>query len=335
MVTLKDIASIAGVNKSTVSRALDGSPGVSEEKREQILKIADELGYVPDETARMLAGKNGRSIGIVIPEIDCNYYASVVGTIEKMLKEKGYSIIIGQSGFEFQNELHYLNLFIRKKVSGIIFNLYNTETFMEQYEKIKKIIKIPIVFIETSLSLNEYDVIEIDNNYGVGIAVEHLVRTGCKRIGFISEYLSSKIRLPAFEKALRNSGIPVDRNLIKIGKERLEEGGYLRMNELIAQGSLPDAVFASYDTMALGAMKAMAEHGILSPRDVSIVGFDNVRESSYFAVPLTTVSPPVMEMSGAAVKILLEKIENKEKAFVQHISLRPKLVERSSTRSLL
>jgi DNA-binding LacI/PurR family transcriptional regulator len=333
MATLKDIASIAGVNKSTVSRALDGSPGVSEEKRNEIRKIADELGYIPDETARMLAGKNGKTIGIILPEIDCNYYASVVGAIEKKLKERGYSLIIGQSGFEYQNELHYLNLFIRKKVDGIIFNLYNTDTFIEQLDKIKKIIKIPIVFIETALNLTEYDVIEIDNNHGIGIAVEHMIKSGCEKVGFISDFLSSKIRLPIFEKALRKSGIPVDKNLIKTGKERQEEGGYLRMNELIDQGNLPDAVFASYDRMALGALKAMAEHGVRVPQDVSIVGFDNVSESPYFPVPLTTVSPPVVEMGEMAVKILLDKIRDKENSFVQHISLKPKLIERSSTRT--
>jgi len=334
MVTLKDIAKLAGVNKSTVSRALDGSGGVSEEKRNAIIKIANDLGYIPDESAKVLAGKNAKTIGIILPEIDCNYYASVVGTIEMKLKERGYSLIIGQSGFSYENELHYLKLFIRKKVDGIIFDLYNTDTFMEKFEGIRKSINVPIVFIETSLNMPIYDVIEIDNSYGVELAIEHFAKAGCKSIGFISEYLSSKVRLPAYEEALKKFGIPIDRSLIKIGKERLEEGGYLRMKELIVQGSLPEAVFASYDTMAHGALKALTEHGIRVPQDLSIIGFDNIRESSYFTVPLTTVAPPVTEMGEIAVRTLLDKIENKGNSFVQHISLKPKLVVRSSTRTL-
>lgn len=333
MPTLKDIAKIAGVNKSTVSRALNGSQDVSEERRKEILRIADEIGYIPDESAKVLAGKNGRTIGIILPEIDCNYYASVVGSIEARLKERGYSLIIGQSGFRLENELHYLKLFIQKKVDGIIFDPCNKDNFLQQFEKIKKIINVPVIFIETTLKLPDYDVIDIDNYYGVGLAIEHLVKTGCKKIGFISEYLSSAVRLPAFEEALMKFEIPLDKSLIKIGRERLEEGGYLRMKELIAQGLLPEAVFASYDTMAHGALKALAEHGIRVPQDLSIVGFDNIRESSYFSVPLTTIAPPVIQMGEIAVRSLLDKIENKGNSFVQHISLKPKLVVRNSTRN--
>lgn len=335
MVKLKDIAKIAGVNKSTVSRALEGNKGVGEEKRNEIIKIANELGYIPDESAKVLAGKNAKTIGIIIPEIDCNYYASVVGDIEMRLKTRGYSLIIGQSSFEFENELHYLKLFIQKKVDGIIFDLCNADAFMQKFEEVKKNISVPIVFIETSLNLPVYDVIQIDNSYGVALAIEHFVKSGFKKIGFISEILSSKVRLPAFEAALYKHGIPIDRNLIKIGRERLEEGGYLRMKELIAQGPVPGAVFASYDTMAHGALKALNEHGIRVPHDVSIIGFDNIRESSFFSVPLTTVAPPVIEMSQLAVCILLNRIENKAGTGanlpVRNISLKPELIKRGTT----
>jgi len=331
MVTLKDIAKRAGVNKSTVSRALSGDGSISEERRNEILRIADELGYVPNETAKVLAGKKAKTIGIILPEIDCNYYASVVGTIEARLKERGYSLIIGQTGFAFENELHYLKLFIQKKVDGIIFDLYNSDKFIEKFNEIKNLMNIPVVFIECSVNLPDYDVIEIDNSYGVDLAVGHLAKSGHGRIGFISEHLSSRIRFPAYMDALKKYGIPPDKKIIKIGSERLEEGGYLRMKELLEEGDPPGAVFASYDTMAQGALKAIAEHGLKVPQDISIVGFDNIRESAYFSVPLTTVAPPVIEMGEIAVKTLLEKIEKKEQVYVQHISLKPKLVVRNST----
>jgi len=245
MPTLKDIAKIAGVNKSTVSRAINGEAGVSEEKRKEIVRIAEQLGYVPDETAKILAGKNSKTIGIILPEIDCNYYASVVGTVEKELKKQGYSLIIGQSGFKYENELHYLNLFIRKKVDGIIFSLYNTEEFTREYDKLKSVMKVPVVFIESSIAIPDFNVIEIDNSYGINLAVEHLVESGCKTIGFISEYLSSKVRLPFYKEAMKKFNLPIREKLIKIGSERLEEGGYLRMKELIVGGNIPDGVFAS------------------------------------------------------------------------------------------
>lgn len=332
MATLKEIAKITGVNKSTVSRALNSKVGVSEEKRSEILKIANDLGYIPDESAKVLSGKNAKTIGIILSEIDCNYYASVVGTIEMKLKERGYSLLIGQSGFKYENELHYLRLFIQKKVDGIIFDLYNTDSFIQNFDEIKKSINVPIVFIETSLNMPAYDVIEIDGRYGMSLAVEHLVKCGFTRIGLVSEFLSSRLHIAGFEDMMKKAGLPVDRNMIKTGKERLELGGYLRMNELIAQGSLPDAVVISYDTMALGALKALNEHGIRVPEDISLISFDNIRESSYFSVPLTTVAPPVIDMSEMAVRILLDRIEKSGVSFSQHISLKPNLMVRNSTK---
>lgn len=331
MVTLKDIAQKAGVNKSTASRALSGKGVISGEKRAEILKIADELGYIPNASAKVLAGEKAKTIGIILPEIDCNYYASVVGTIENRLKEIGYSLIIGQTGFEFDNELHYLELFARKNLDGIIFDLYNHNKFMMEFKRIKKSLNVPVVFIECFNALTDYDVINIDNHHGVDLAVGHLKFFGHQRIGFISEFLSSPVRLPAFEASLEKHGLPIDHNLIKIGKERLEEGGYLRMQELLTTNPSVTAVFASYDTMAQGAMKAIKEHGLRIPEDISIVGFDNIRESAYFSVPLTTVAPPVMEMGGIAVNILMDKIKNGDSNLIQHISLKPRLVIRDST----
>lgn len=331
MVTLKDIANRAGVNKSTVSRALSGKGVISEDKKEEILKIADELGYIPNETAKVLAGEKAKTIGIILPEIDCNYYASVASTIENRLKENGYSLIIGQTGFEFNNELHYLELFARKNLDGIIFDLYNNDSFTKVFNRIKKSLKTPIVFIECFNAMAEYDVINIDNHHGVDLAVEHLVSLGHQKIGFISEYLSSPVRLPAFTASLEKHGIAVNHDMIKIGKERLEEGGYLRMKELLREAPSVTAVFASYDTMAQGAMKAIKEHGLRIPEDISIIGFDNIRESAYFSVPLTTIAPPVMEMGKIAVNILIDKINNGTSGLIQHVSLKPRLVTRDST----
>jgi len=331
MVTIKDIADKAGVNKSTVSRALSGKGVISEDKRTEISRIADELGYIPNASAKILAGEKAKTIGIILPEIDCNYYASVVGSIENRLKEIGYSLIIGQTGFEFDNELHYLELFARKNLDGIIFDLYNHNKFMLEFKRIKKSLNVPVVFIECFNSLTNYDVINIDNNHGVDLAIGHLESLGHKRIGFISELLSSPVRLPAFEASLGKHGLPIDHSLIKIGKERLEEGGYLRMQELLTTNPSVTAVFASYDTMAQGAMKAIREHGLRIPEDISIVGFDNIRESAYFGVPLTTVAPPVTEMGGMAVNILMDKIKNGTSNLIQHISLKPRLVIRDST----
>lgn len=330
MPTLKDIAEKVGVNKSTVSRALSDSGKIARKTREEILRVANELGYIPNETAKILAGKRSKTIGIILPELDCNYYAGLVGAIEFKLKEKGYSLIIGQTGFKHENEFHYLELFVRKNLDGIIISIHDRKKFAQEFAKARKILKIPIVIIEYFLDLPDYDTIEIDNMYGVDIAVDHLYKLGHRRIGFISEHLSMVTRYPAFIKAMKKHNLPVDQNIVKYGSERLELGGYLRMKEMLKEKEIPTAVFVSYDTMAQGALSAIAEEGMRVPEDISIVGFDNIRESAYFSPPLTTVAPPVLEMSERAVETLLRKIENEDVSIAQHLSLKPKLIIRKS-----
>lgn len=330
VVTLKDIAIEAGVNKSTVSRALNDTGNISESKKKEICDIAKKMGYIPNDSAKILAGKSAKTIGIILPEIDCNYYASVVGSIEVQLKQKGYSLIIGQTGFDYLNEIHYLKLFTQKKVDGIIFDLYNIEKFKKDHKKISKYLSSPIVFIETDPRVTGYDVIEIDEYKGMFLAIEHFVKMGAKSIGFLSEYLSSKIRLPAFYEAMKKLDIPVDVSLIKIGSERLEIGGYLRMRELLQNNELPDAIAVSYDTMAQGALRALSENGLKPPKDVLMIGFDNIRESEYFSVSLTSVSPPVLEMAEMAVERIINRIENKDNRF-EKILLQPSLMVRESS----
>jgi DNA-binding LacI/PurR family transcriptional regulator len=334
MVTLKDIADKVGVNKSTVSRALSGSSKVASKTRDEIVRVANKLGYIPNETAKVLAGKKSKTVGLIIPELDCNYYAGVVGAIESKLKDEGYSLVIGQTGFKHENELHHLELFIRKNLDGVIISVYDGEKFTKEFDKIKRILKIPVVFIETYLDLPNFDVIEIDNKHGVDIAIDHLYSLGHRRIGFISEYLSKKLRLPAYIEALKKRGLSINDNIIKTGKERLEKGGYLRMKELLLENDIPTAVFISYDTMAQGALRAVSEEGMKPAEDISIVGFDNIRESAYFSTSLTTIAPPLLEMGEVAVDTLLNKINKENSNIIRHISLKPKLVLRDSTGSI-
>jgi DNA-binding LacI/PurR family transcriptional regulator len=327
VITLKDIALAAGVDKSTVSRALNDQGNISTEKRRQICELAASMGYVPNESAKILAGKSARTVGVILPEIDCNYYSGVVGALETKLREKGYSILIGQSGFDFDNEIHFLKLFAQKKVDGIIFDLYNKKKFEESYDDIKRFLKIPLVIIETGIELSSHDVIEIDQRHGIKLAIEHLFSSGAKSIGFISEYLSSSDKLPLFRKIMIEHGLKAEDRYIKIGDQRLEEGGYLRMSELITQGDLPDAVFVSYDTMAQGCLNALYENGIRVPDDIMIVGFENIRESLYFNPPLTTISPPLLLMAQMAVERIL-KVGGKP----EHTVLKPEIVIRRSTK---
>lgn len=327
MVKLKDIAEKAGVNVSTVSRALNANRELNENTKKRICKIAKEMNYIPNISAQSLVGKGTKSIGVIVPEIISNYFTNMLVSIESELKEKGYSLIIGMTHHNFENEIYYLNVMRNRKVDGIILAGSMHKELEEHLYTTKNSYHIPMVLMQTFVRFPDYDYIMVDDYYGYSIAVEHLMKKGHKKIGFIADEVSSQMRLPMLKKALTKNGLTLDKNFVKIGKEMFEQGGYLQMKELIQSDQMPTAIFASYDYIAIGAMKALKEHGILIPDDISIIGYDNIREASYISVPLSTISPPVSEMAKVGVNLLVHKIEQNKSA-IQHISLKPELVLR-------
>ncbi len=174
-----------------------------------------------------------------------------------------------------------------------------------------------------------YDYIKTDDYKGVSIAIEYLIKLGHRRIAYIGD-MQSKLRLKPYIDTLNKNNISVHDDLIRLGEERFEEGGYERMSELLDLEELPTAVFASYDDVAIGAMKAIYERNLKIPEDISIIGLDNINVSSYLYRPLTTISQPLNEMGEIATRILLDKIGKKNSA-IQHVVLQPQLIIRETT----
>ncbi|WP_165452812.1 LacI family DNA-binding transcriptional regulator [Paenibacillus thalictri] len=348
MSTIEEIAKIAGVSASTVSRALANNKKISEKTIKRIEKIANELNYTPNLSARALTGKGTKLIGLIVPEITSNYYAQIINRVESELYAKGYALIIGTTGFNADKGIRNLEVFIGRAVDGIIYAdeiNFDEVNVAEVKEKIKSLVEknneknnLPIVFLGFAGENTGHECITVDDEYGISLLVSHLVGLGHKSIGFIGEKLSKKARLPPFKKALAEWGLEYNEKFIKTdGNERFEAGGYMRMKELLAEGDLPTAVFATYDNIAIGAMKALHEAGLKVPEDISIIGFDNIKESEYLIPALTTVFPPIMEMTQRAVDILIEKIEKIDKNetvrkyTAAKTTLYPELVLRQST----
>ncbi|GGD47492.1 LacI family DNA-binding transcriptional regulator [Paenibacillus nasutitermitis] len=309
MITLKEVAKAAGVNPSTVSRALSGDKRVKEKTRKMVEKLAAELNYTPNFMAKALSGKRTHLVGLIVPEISSNYYAQIIEFIETALKGKGYSLIIGTTGWNADRGMKNVDLFIGRKVDGIIYADQLSPEMGNIFRQEKKYSDFPVVTIGSADRSHDVEIVTVDEGYGISLLVNHLVSLGHQTFGFIGEHLSSGIRLPLFIRALAQAGLSFHPNHIKSGKERFEAGGYLRMKELLAEDDRPTAVLASYDYLAIGAMKAAHEAGLQVPEHISIVGFDNVRESEYLLTPLTTVYPPIKDMTQRAIDILIEKIE--------------------------
>jgi LacI family transcriptional regulator len=309
---------------------LNNSTEISVNTKNRILEIAKDLGYIPNETAQILAGKKTKTIGLVINEIDANYFNDVVGVIERKLKEQDYSLIISLAGFNFDNQIHYIKLFLQKRVDGMIISHNNNDSFADKLRRINNIHNTPVILLGKPINGLDLNVIENDDAYAMSLVVSHLVSLGHKKIFFIGDKIS-QTRKSLYVEALKAYGLKNDSSMIKEGSERFEYGGYLRMKEVLAENEGNFAVISHYDSMANGAMKAINENNLNIPEDISIVGFDNIQESEYYQVPLTTVEFPNSEIGSLAAHILIQEIEKESNAFKKHIMLKPRLVERKST----
>lgn len=328
MITLKDIAKKAGVNVSTVSRALNDDPRVKKETKSLIVAIAKQLNYQPDDLARGLVRKETKTIGVIVPEFINVFYAEVIGAIEEKLAEKGFSIILGKSDFDSQKEKDYIQLFLRKRVDGII-----VSSHMQTYELFKRMKnqKTPIVLIDTYGDEPEFNSINIDNIYGVKQVIGHLVTLGHRDIAFIGDNITTAHRLEGYKLALKEFNLNFNDQLVCIDDIRLEKGGFDKMQKLLRGQEKVTAVFCVNDNMAIGAIKAAKNEGLRVPEDISIVGFDDLPIASYLDIPLTTVKQPKGEIGNMAASILLKNIDNKKHSFIQNIILKPELIIRQTT----
>lgn len=331
MVTLKDIAKRACVNVSTVSRALNDSEEIGKETKDAIRHIAEQLNYKPNLTARALVGKGTNSVGIILPEVRSNYYAQIANYIESELKTYGYSMLIGLSEFETNEEAHYLDVLASHMVDGILMVSVMKPSIREKLKKASESFRIPIVMMDCYQKIQGFDRFSIDENYSLLVSIEHFKNSGLKRIGFISDEIAASARYKCFLCAMKKCDLDVDPDLVRIGKERFERGGYLRMKEILASGKKADGVFAAYDNMAIGAMKAATDSGLRIPDEISFIGTDNIRESEYLFTPLSTISRPLKEMTKISIARLIDRIETQASSDPVDVVLSGELILRDTT----
>ena len=329
MANLKDIAQKLGVSVSTVSRGLNGGKEISREMTEKILKAADELGYT-------LQGRGGRatpdwnSAGIIVPEVASEYYARLVHKAKDFLAAKGYSRIMKLTDFKAAELLDAINTMSRIHVKCLLVVMDTEENMSDQLISAMHRSGLPIMLITSKYyPLLEFDCIHLDEYSGIIMGVQHLQKRGYQRIACISDRISLS-RVTVFKQAMKLQGMKVDPQLICVGPERAESGGYLRTKELLSLENPPDAVFCCYDQMAIGAIHALRESGLRIPEDMAVMGFDNLTSSKYIEGGITTIANPYEDMLSVAVNILTKRTKNPQMS-QQQIALRPNLVVRHTT----
>lgn len=329
LANLKDIAEQLGVSVSTVSRALNDSDEISTEMKEKIRQTAEELGY-------SLRGRGGRTTpewntaGIIVPEVTSEYYAKIVHMSKEMLASMGYSSIIKVTNFQPGEMVDAINCMHRIRVKCLLIVMDDEEIMSERIVRTIRRSKLPVILITSKYyPLLDFDCIHLDEYSGIVMGVQHLQERGYRRIGFIGEKMSAN-RMTVFKQAMKFQGAEPDPQLISSGQERAEMGGYLRMKELLNLPNPPDAVFCSYDQMAIGAIHALEEAGLRIPEDVAVMGFDNIQVSRFVHGGITTIANPYEDMISIAINVLTKREKNRQTSR-QQIALRPKLVIRKTT----
>ncbi|MFZ5966429.1 MAG: LacI family DNA-binding transcriptional regulator [Bacillota bacterium] len=337
-INIKDIAKIAGVGVSTVSRVINNHPDVKGETRERIMKIISEYNYIPNNSARNLKRNVAKDIGVLVKGGIYNpFFSRIIHNIEEKINEKGYSMILHYN-FDNTSDIDAaIELIKEKKLKGLIclggeFDHINEE----QMESINT----PIVLVSTKpvedVNKKFFSSVIIDDEKAAYEAVDYLCKLGHQRIGIIAKRendISIGVRrLEGYKKALKKYGIPYDAAFVEEG-EYTFESGYQAMERLLDKGLELTAVFAISDVMAIGAAKAILKRGLRIPEDISVVGFDGIDYAKYFHPSITTVKQPGENMGQKSAEILFSMI--KKKAEKQHVVLKTKLLEGESCKSIL
>ncbi|NLX09575.1 MAG: LacI family transcriptional regulator [Chloroflexi bacterium] len=326
--TIYDVAREAGVSYSTVSRTLSGYEFVKPSTREKVLRAAEKLGYVPNHQARSLAGGRSHLIGVLVPGLNNSYIGEILRGIDEALAESEYNLLLYTTHRRQGKESHYAATIMNSGVDGLLLvvPLMATPYLDTLHER-----DFPCVVIDQSEETQKGAVVSGTNWQGAFEATEYLIGLGHCRIGFISGLAgltSTTERLAGYSAALAQHGLALDERLIAEGSF-LQEGGYTAAQQLLALPDRPTAIFAANDLSALGAMEAVREHGLRIPKDISLVGFDDIPQASLGYPKLTTVRQPLSEMGREAANILLEEIAHPEQPR-RRVTLPTKLIIRDS-----
>lgn len=305
-VSITDVAEATGVSASTVSRALRGRPGVSEEMRARIVAAAAELGYTPSRSASSLASGRTSTIGVVVPYVGRWFFGTVLDAAEKVFSAAGYDVLLYNLGSPEARKRFFTNLPIRKRVDAVL------SLLIPDPEEAAALRSLDVPLATTVGGARPgFTVVGIDDRRGAESAVRHLVNLGHRRVGMISgaseplHWTTPLDRRQGYLGVLADAGIEPDPDLEADGGYTVE-GGERAMTELLALRQPPTAVFAQSDEMAMGALRALRRHRLRVPDDVSVVGFDDHELSE--VVGLTTVAQPVAAQGREAARLLLAQL---------------------------
>lgn len=330
MATIKDVAKRANVSTTTVSHVINKTRFVAEETKIAVLDAIKQLHYSPSAVARSLKVNRTKSIGLLASTSEAPYFAEIIEAIEHHCFARGYTLILCNSHNDLDKQRAYLAMLAQKRVDGLL--VMCAEYPDELLDMLEEYRHIPMVVMDWGEARRDFTDTIIDNAFAGGyMATQYLLKRGHRAIGAIPGQPARNTgggRHRGFLHALAEAGIALNERWVVQGNFE-PESGYLAMKQILAQTPRPTAVFCGGDIMAMGALCAINEMGLSVPQDISLIGYDNVRNSCFFSPALTTIHQPKEDLGEAALTMLLDRITSKRED-AKTIEVHPALIERHS-----
>lgn len=315
LMTIKDIAKLAGVSISTVSRVLNNHPDVSEENRQYVLSVIRDHNYIPNNSARSLVKTTSDSIGLIVRGISNPFYTDIIRTIEERITSRGYTMVMQQISSN-EDEIKFGAMMERdKRLQGIVFLGGRSDYSPKELQ----LLNVPFVCCSYSshygtVPRSAYSSVSIADEEEAYRAVMELYRAGHRRIAALisrkDDQSISQLRYQGYLRALQDCGLPFEEDLIICANAFSVQAAYAAIGRKLRQGVKFTAIFSISDTMAIGAMRALREANLSIPEDCSIIAIDGLEISDYIHPQLTTLCQPMQELGKRSVDILLDLILN-------------------------
>jgi len=329
MATIEDVAKLAGLSRTTVSRVINNHPYVSEAKKQLVLDAMKQLGYVPNSSARSLRNQKTEMIAVIIPRVMNPFFGQLVESLEIAASEYHYQVIVCQTLYSAKKELDYLNLLKTKQVDGVILT-----TLLNDWRQIEPFLDYgPIVLCNEFEERANIPTVHMNQEYGGYVATTHLIEDGHSRIAYCCGNMKSnvtKAREKGFRKAHTERGLQIDEDLVFRNVFTFEDGKKI-LKKLMTMESRPTAIFTGSDEVAAGVISEAKKMGIMVPEELAVVGFDNQDITELMDPMITTIHQPVKEMAHKAMNVMMDKIKHKNYKKKEVYQLPLSLVVREST----
>jgi LacI family transcriptional regulator len=328
--TMRDVGRRAGVSAMTVSRVVNGRDGVDAETQRRVEEAILALNYVPNRVARSLISQKTQTLGLIVPDVVNPFFAPVVRGAETTARKAGYRVLLCNSEGDLRLEREYIEDLVSHRVEGLLLAPASDRSRTSVLPLLRG--GFPLVMIDRSLPEVDCDLVVSDNIGGARRLIDHLISVGHRDIAHITDSedtSTGRERLRGYQEALRQAGIPNREDLVfRATVDRI--GGYRSTQQILAGPKLPTAIFAVNNMTAVGAMQALRERGLVVPRDIGLVCFDDVEHLAVLSPFLTVIDQPAETFGTLGAQLLLERVSGKAGPRSRRIVLQTDLFVRES-----